>query len=208
MKRLKQTILVAIVMFVSSFGIAQETSLNNEQKATLKAHFKESFEKLDLSEEQKPKFKEISKKYALQIKTLKTSDQSKTAKEKEFKSIIAAKNKEMKALLSAEQYNIYEETQKERLKKLEHLKASFEKLDLSEEQQPKFKEITKKYALQMITLKSSDQSKTTKQKKFKSIIDAKNKEMKDLLSPEQYKIYEKNQKERLERIKENSIEKK
>lgn len=199
MKTLKQIFVIAIVMFVSSSVIAQETTLNDEQKAKIKAHFKESFEKLDLSEEQKPKFKEITKKYALQLKTLKNSDKSKSNKEQEFKLIIDSKNKEMKAFLSAKQYKVYEESQKERLKKLEYL----QKLDLSEEQKPKFKEITKKYAFQMKTLKSSNKPKFAKYREFKSIINSKNKEMKALLSSNQYALYEENQKERLQSFKEN-----
>lgn len=118
MKTLKQIFVIAIVMFVSSSVIAQETTLNDEQKAKLKAHLQESFEKLNLSEEQKPKFKEITKKYAAQMKTLKTSNKRKFVKLKEFKSIIDSKNKEMKALLSTEQYVVYEEMQKERLQKM------------------------------------------------------------------------------------------
>jgi len=204
MKILKQIFVIAIVMFVNSSVIAQETTLNDEQKAKIKVHFKESFEKLDLYEEQKPKFKEITKKYALQLKTLKNSDNSKSTKEQEFKSIINSKNKEMKALLSAEQYKFYEETQKERLKKLEYL----QKLDLSEEQKPKFKEITKKYAAQMKTLKTSNKRKFVKLKEFKSIIDSKNKEMKVLLSTEQYVVYEEMQKERLQKMKEKRKERK
>ena len=204
MKTLKQIFVIAIVMFVSSSVIAQETTLNDEQKAKLKAHLQESFEKLNLSEEQKPKFKEITKKYALQLKNLKNSDKSKSTKEQEFKSIINSKNKEMKALLSAEQYKVYEETQKERLRKLEYLKN----LDLTDEQKPKFKEITKKYAAQMKTLKTSNKRKFVKLKEFKSIIDSKNKEMKALLSTEQYVVYEEMQKERLQKMKEKRKENK
>ena len=105
MKTLKQIFVIAIVMFVSSSVIAQETTLNDEQKAKLKAHLQESFEKLNLSEEQKPKFKEITKKYAAQMKTLKTSNKRKFVKLKEFKSIIDSKNKEMKALKGADAVN-------------------------------------------------------------------------------------------------------
>ena len=50
------------------------------------------------------------------MKTLKNSNQSKSKKIQEFKTIIEFKNKEMKELLSTEQYNVYEETQKERIK--------------------------------------------------------------------------------------------
>jgi len=190
---------IALILFASS-AMAQERKLTEIQKATFKEHLKASFEKLDLTEEQKPKFTEFTLKYLLQIKTLKAGDQPKTAKVEKFKSIIDAKNKEMKTLLSANQYKVYEATQNERLNKLKQ----FEKLDLTEEQKPKFKEITKKYAHQIRTLKADDvKKKLAKLKEFKSIIDSKNKEMKTLLSSEQFKVYKETQKERLRTMKEN-----
>ncbi|WP_103070849.1 hypothetical protein [Aquimarina sediminis] len=190
------TILLLTLFNVASY--AQERQLTEEQKEKLKVHLQKSFEKLDLSEEQKPEFKAITKKYALQVKTLRNSNESKSAKYNELKSIISAKNKEMKALLSADQYIVYEATQKERRKKLEYLV----KLDLSEEQKPKFEEITKKYGLQMKTLKTSGKSKFAKYNELKSIIGSKNKEMKALLSAEQFKIYKETQREIQKKIKE------
>ena len=52
------------------------------------------------------------------MKDLKTSDKGRFAKYREFKSIKSSKNSEMKTLLSAEQYKIYKETQKEIQKKM------------------------------------------------------------------------------------------
>ena len=190
------TILLLTLFNVASY--AQERQLTEEQKEKLKVHLQKSFEKLDLSEEQKPEFKAITKKYALQVKTLRNSNEGKSAKYNELKSIIVTKNKEMKALLSADQYIVYEATQKERRKKLEYLV----KLDLSEEQKPKFEEITKKYALQMKTLKSSDKHKFAKYKEYKSIKGSKDKEMNALLSAEQFKIYKETQREIQKKIKE------
>lgn len=110
------TILLLTLFNVASY--AQERQLTEEQKEQVKEQLEQYFEKLDLSEKQKPKFEEITKKYALQMKTLKTSGKSKFAKYKEYKSIKGSKNKEMKALLSAEQFKIYQETQKEIQKKI------------------------------------------------------------------------------------------
>lgn len=116
MKSIKVFISIITLTFFASITTAQERTLTDEQKTKIKEHFKESFEILDLSEEQKLKFKEITKKYVFQMKTLKNSNQSKSKKIQEFKTIIEFKNKEMKELLSSEQYNVYEETQKERIK--------------------------------------------------------------------------------------------
>ena len=60
----------------------------------------------------------------------------------------------------------------------------------------------------MSTLRKSDQRRLVKVKEFTSIIDSKNKEMKNLLSNEQYKVYEirqsKTQRERLKMVMENN----
>ena len=117
MKLLKNSIIV-VVLLVSTMSFAQDRELTEEQKEQVKEQLEQYFEKLDLSEEQKPTFEEIAKKYALQMKTLKTSDKGRFAKYKEFKSIERSKNKEMKTLLSTEQYKIYKETQKEMQKKM------------------------------------------------------------------------------------------
>ena len=60
----------------------------------------------------------------------------------------------------------------------------------------------------MSILRKSDQRRLVKVKEFTSIIDSKNKEMKNLLSNEQYKVYEirqsKTQRERLKMVMENN----
>ena len=115
MKTSRNIITILLLSLFSIASYAQERQLTEEQKEQVKEQY---FEKLNLSEEQKPKFEEITKKYALQMKTLKSSDKHKFAKYKEYKSIIGSKNKEMKALLSAEQFKIYKENQREIQKKI------------------------------------------------------------------------------------------
>lgn len=112
MKVLKNSIIV-VVLLVSTMSFAQDRELTEEQKEQVKEQLEQYFEKLDLSKEQKLTFEEITKKYALQMKTLKTSGKGRFAKYKEYKSIKRSKNKEMKTLLSTEQYKVYKETQKE-----------------------------------------------------------------------------------------------
>ncbi len=117
MKVLKSSILV-IVMFVSTIAFAQDRELTEQQQTQFKEQLEQYYEKLDLSEEQKPKFEDITKKYVLQMKALKTSTKGRFAKYREYKSIVGSKNKEMKTLLSAEQYKVYKNTQKEIQKKM------------------------------------------------------------------------------------------
>ena len=118
MKTSRNIITILLLSLFSIASYAQERQLTEEQKEQVKEQLEQYFEKLNLSEEQKPKFEEITKKYALQMKTLKSSDKHKFAKYKEYKSIIGSKNKEMKALLSAEQFKIYKENQREIQKKI------------------------------------------------------------------------------------------
>ena len=71
---------------------------------------------LQLSEEQKPKFEEITEKYAKQIKAVKNSDGRRRSKYKKVKSIRKNKDAEMKSLLPKDQYKVYLEKQEEMMK--------------------------------------------------------------------------------------------
>ncbi len=117
MKLLKNSIVV-VLLLISTIAFAQERKLTEEQQTQLKEQLEQYYEKLDLSEEQKPIFEDITKKYVLQMKALKTSTKGRFAKYREYKSIVGSKNKEMKTLLSAEQYKVYKNTQKEIQKKM------------------------------------------------------------------------------------------
>ena len=75
-------------------------------------------------------------------------------------------------------------------------------LDLSEDQRPKFEEITIKYAEQIIAVKNGGGRKLQKYKKVKSIRENKDAEMKILLSKDQYKVYLEKQEEMKKKIKE------
>ena len=89
--------------------------------------------------------------------------------------------------------NLSDEQKEEIKKNLEEYAAA---LNLSEEQKPKFEEITKKYAGQMKDLKNNGGSRMSKFRKMKSIRKNKDKEMKQLLNPEQFKTYLEKQEER------------
>ncbi|WP_369049081.1 hypothetical protein [Tenacibaculum sp. UWU-22] len=112
MKLLKNSIVV-LALLVSTISFAQDRELTEEQKEQVREQLNQYYEKLSLSEEQKPQFEDITTKYALQMKALKTSTKGRFAKYREFKSIQNSKNKEMETLLSAEQYTVYKKTQKE-----------------------------------------------------------------------------------------------
>ena len=75
--------------------------------------FAEYINRLNLTEDQKPQYIEISKRYGSQLMGLKNSTKSRFSKYKEYKSIQSDKDKEMKSLLSSKQYKVYLEIQKE-----------------------------------------------------------------------------------------------
>lgn len=188
--------------------MGQERNLTDAQKEKLELRITETFERSNLSNDQKQRLKGMRNQYVPQMKAIINSDISNNDKVKDLKAMLEQRNHEMKGLLSTEQYQFYKETQNRRRQNFKNLEESFEELDLIDSQKLAFIEITVKYALQMSTLRKSDQRRSVKVKEFTSIIDSKNKEMKNLLSNEQYKVYEirqsKTQRERLKMVMENN----
>lgn len=118
MKRIKHILGLMLIILVGTTALAQEKKMTEEQKAQMEAQLEDYIEKLDLSEEQRPKFEEITKRYGKQLMVLKESSKGRLSKYKEFKSINKDRNKEMEALLSEEQYTIYMATQEEMQQKM------------------------------------------------------------------------------------------
>lgn len=120
MKTIK-SIAAAILLLISAAAIGQEKKMSDVQKTTMENYseeFTEYLNRLDLSEEQQPKFIEISKRYREQFKALKNSSKSRLSKYREYKGKQNNKNSEMKSLLSQEQYEVYLEVQEEVQKKV------------------------------------------------------------------------------------------
>ena len=101
-----------------SFAQSEAPSLTDEQKAEMAQKMEEFYKVLNLSEEQKPEFKAITKKYAEELNAVKNSSSGKYKKYKKVKSIQKNKNSEMEALLSEEQYQVYLKQQEEMQKKM------------------------------------------------------------------------------------------
>ncbi len=102
----------------TSFAQSQKTELSDEQKEELTQNMEEFLEVLNLSEEQKPEFEAITKKYAEQMKAVKEDGGSNFSMYRKVKSIRKNKNSEMKKLLSEDQYEIYLEKQEEMQKRM------------------------------------------------------------------------------------------
>ena len=102
----------------TTFAQSRAANLTVEQKEEIKKNVEAYAAALHLSEEQKPKFEEITKRYAKQMKAVKDSGDRPVSKYKKVKSIRKNKDAEMKRLLSNDQYKVYLEKQEERLKKM------------------------------------------------------------------------------------------
>jgi Spy/CpxP family protein refolding chaperone len=95
---------------MSACGQEPQREINEETKARIELYF----QKLDLTEEQKPVFEKITLKYLDQMMSLKDDNsKSRYEKYKAIKAIQSNKNKEMKGLLNKEQYTVYKEVQAE-----------------------------------------------------------------------------------------------
>ena len=70
-----------------------------------------------------------------------------------------------------------------------------QKLNLTEDQSKKVDAINTTWFEGIADLKKSTEPKMAKRNKFKSLNDTRNKQMKDVLTKEQFKIYKENQKE-------------
>lgn len=100
----------------TTFVQSKAANLSEEQKEEIKNNLEKHAVALHLSEAQKPKFEEITKKYAKQMKAVKDSGGGRMSKYKKVKSIRKNKDTEIKSLLSKDQYKIYLEKQEEKMK--------------------------------------------------------------------------------------------
>ena len=111
------------------------------------------------------------------------------------------------ALLLVGITNINAQTKRDNLsdEQIEEIKKNVEEyaasLNLTDVQKPEFEAITKKYAKQMKAVRDSGGGKFKKYRKLKSIRKNKDKEMKQLLHPEQFKTYLEKQDERKKEMK-------
>lgn len=118
MKTYKHFLILAIVFILGESCIAQDKQLSEEQKGQVEAQLEVYYENLDLTKEQKPKFKEITLRYGKEMFALNETENSRFWKYKSFKSISRKKNEEMSTLLSAKQFKRYLKIQEEQRQKM------------------------------------------------------------------------------------------
>ncbi|AEV98927.1 hypothetical protein Niako_2587 [Niastella koreensis GR20-10] len=89
--------------------------------------------------------------------------------------------------------------------KMDEVKAKYQelkqKLNLTEDQSKKVDAINTTWFEGVADLKKSNESKLSKRSKFKSLNNTRDKQMKDVLTKDQFKIYKANQKEMKEEFK-------
>jgi len=93
------------------------------------------------------------------------------------------------------------DAQKEEMKK--KYAAYREKLNLSPEQSTKVEKINTAFFEGLSEIKNSNERKLSKYKKFKSLQSTRDAQMKDVLTPDQYKLFKEFQEEMQEEFKEN-----
>ena len=111
----------------TTFAQSRATNFTEKQKEEIKKNLEEYAAALDLSENQRPKFEEITKKYAKQMKAVKDSSGRPMSKFKKMKSIRKNKDAEMKTLLSNDQYKVYLNKQEEMQKKMKERRKNSNK---------------------------------------------------------------------------------
>ena len=97
-------------------------------------------------------------------------------------------------LLTAQEVAASPENRKAEMVK--QFKLDKQKLNLTKEQEPKFKKISMKYGAQLKELKNAPGERKDKREQFKTINAAKNQEIKALLNADQFQIYSQIQDER------------
>ncbi|HAS44265.1 MAG TPA: hypothetical protein DCS93_27550 [Microscillaceae bacterium] len=117
------SVLIVALVFGSQITYAQSGGkFTPEQKEKFRAQIEADLKKLNLTEEQKEPYQEISLKYLDKLKGVKSAGGSRWSKYKKLKAIQKAKNAEMKRLLSSSQYSTYLEIQARRRKELKKMR--------------------------------------------------------------------------------------
>lgn len=93
-------------------------------------------------------------------------------------------------------------TDEQRAQLEQQMKAAVATLNLTDAQKEPFVAISQKYGPQMLEIRDSDQGRFQKARQLRKLMKARNAEMEELLSEEQFATYEELQKQMRERLKE------
>ncbi|HEX7017217.1 MAG TPA: hypothetical protein VF191_17030 [Cyclobacteriaceae bacterium] len=110
---MKRIVMIAFTVIAAYGGAYSQSRMTQEDKEEAVARYREYLEKLNLTEEQKPKVEEINMTYFEGLSKLRASNGSRMEKYRTFRELRSTRDKEMKNVLTEEQYAIYKEHQKE-----------------------------------------------------------------------------------------------
>jgi Spy/CpxP family protein refolding chaperone len=110
----KGSLLMLAIVFVCAGTVAAQDSLKANPEVRAKKLTEKMKTDLTLSDDQYSKVYDINVKFAQQTETIRNSTDDKLSKVRAIKSANEAKTKDLKAVLTKEQFDKYEEMQKER----------------------------------------------------------------------------------------------
>lgn len=124
MKKVFISMMFFVALTISAQAQTSKPKLTEEQKKELKAKLDAYKEKLNLSDEQKPKVEEVNMEYMEALSKIKEDGGSKMSRYKKFKQASNNRDKKMKEILTKEQYKIYKEHQEEIKEELKARRAN------------------------------------------------------------------------------------
>jgi hypothetical protein len=211
-----------LLLFFLTLGIVQNAYAQDAQKAKATQIAKTMTDsmtfQLSLTPQQASSVQDINETAVTQLLELsqkKTQDSTLKggAMAKQVMAVMKQRDESVQKLLTPEQQKKYEEIKTERMAELQ-TQMMRTQLDLTDEQVPKVYQINYKYAKMMKAnmgkAKESDRKrgKAKAMKEAKSDSAEKDKELKGVLTEEQYKVYEQNKQEMQAAIREKMQEKK
>jgi Spy/CpxP family protein refolding chaperone len=113
MKKILMVTLLSIAVCSALQAQNANSKLTEEQRGELKLKMDAYKDRLNLNEDQSAKVEAINIRFYESLLEIKTEGGSKLSRYKKLKQVSRNKDKEMKEVLTAEQYKIYKEQQKE-----------------------------------------------------------------------------------------------
>ena len=105
--------MTTVLLMVLSLGLHAQSRMTEAQKEEAKAKYQAYREKLQLTDEQSTKVEAVNMAFFEGLAPLRTSDESRLSKYRQFKKLQADKDKQMKEVLDDRQFKLYREFQAE-----------------------------------------------------------------------------------------------
>ncbi|MGY3212000.1 hypothetical protein [Mucilaginibacter sp. HD30] len=123
MKNIIVSLTLILSLSLTASAQTTRTKLTEDQKKELKTKMDAFKAELKLTPEQQPKFEEINLQFVEDLAKLKQDNGSKFSKYRKLKAASSERNKKIKDLLTAEQYKIFKNHQKDMKDELKSLRS-------------------------------------------------------------------------------------